>query len=61
VFQVRSYKHKRSVDMGWVLMTKVPLVRSHSTTSVNLSWSFVRSLKVIILEGKPMVESGLGP
>jgi hypothetical protein len=41
VFQVWSYKHKRSVGMGWVLMTKVPLVRSHnSTTSVNLSWSF---------------------
>jgi hypothetical protein len=41
VFQVWSYKHKRSVGMGWVLMTKVPPVRSHnSTTSVNLSWSF---------------------
>ncbi len=41
VFQVWSYKHKRSVGIGWILMTKVPLLRSHnSTTSVNLSWSF---------------------
>jgi hypothetical protein len=41
VFHVWGYKHKRSVGMGWVLMTKVPLMRSHnSTTSVNLSWGF---------------------